>query len=305
MNIIKSPQDNIEAYLYDDANITMYDGLIDISKYNEITALEFFNELFREFNFFIENKENYRTIKTHFEEYRINYNLIPDDDLELDEYYSKIRFLQCLAFLIEYHFNENDDEITLKSCEFIKGLTHKKFKSETIEKKFDFDSAVEFIKTLPTTRAKILFLTYIKTGYLQDITTGYIKDPLSEILAINFKNKCELEIQKYTEILQIETESLSILPQTITQEQTKELNGLNWQGSELQFTELTKALFETKLISPEITQKEFFKRMKQFFNVKDFDDKEKLKGIRARTKDLTPFINTIETSLNNWIKNKD
>jgi hypothetical protein len=45
--------------------------------------------------------------------------------------------------------------------------------------------------------------------------------------------------------------------------------------------------------------------MKQFFNVKDFDEKEKLKGIRARTKDLTPFINTIETSLNNWIKNKD
>lgn len=222
MNIIKSPQDNIEAYLYDDINIIMYDGLIDIYKYNEITTLEFFNELFREFNFFIENKENYRTIKTHFEEYRINYNLIPDDDLELDEYYRKIRFLQQLGHLIEWHFSENDDEITLKSCEFIQGLTHKKFEAETIEKKFDFNLIVQFINTLPTTRAKILYLTYIKTDYLQDIKTGYLQDPLSEILAENFKNKCELEIQKFKEILELETESLSIPPPTITQEQTKE-----------------------------------------------------------------------------------
>ena len=121
-----------------------------------------------------------------------------------------------------------------------------------------------------------------------------------------------LSFNKIVDFLEKEKDNLSnanVFTLTNTQQtetiETTEANSLNWQGSELQFTELTKALFETKLISPEITQKEFFKRMKQFFNVKDFDDKEKLKGIRARTKDLTPFINTIETSLNNWIKNKD
>lgn len=82
-------------------------------------------------------------------------------------------------------------------------------------------------------------------------------------------------------------------------------NTLNWKGSELKFSELAKALFETKLISPELTQKEFFKRMKLLFSIDDFDEKEKLKIIRARSKDLTPFIGILENSLNNWIKNKD
>jgi hypothetical protein len=114
--------------------------------------------------------------------------------------------------------------------------------------------------------------------------------------------KIRFSIKKRNDFLNDKKERLTTHPKQIV---TELENSLNWQGSELHFTELIKALFETKLISPEITQKEFFKRMKQFFNVKDFDDKEKLKGIRARTKDLTPFINTIETSLNNWIKNKD
>lgn len=95
---------------------------------------------------------------------------------------------------------------------------------------------------------------------------------------------------------ELETNSQSIM---------KAGDTLNWQGTTLQFTELTKALFETKLISPTLTQKEFFKKMELFFNIDEFDEKEKLKGIRARSKDLTPFINTLETSLNNWIKNKD
>lgn len=95
---------------------------------------------------------------------------------------------------------------------------------------------------------------------------------------------------------ELETNSQSIM---------KAGDTLNWQGTHLQFTELTKALFETKLISPTLTQKEFFKRMELFFNVDEFDEKEKLKGIRARSRDLTPFINTLEISLNNWIKNKD
>ncbi len=114
--------------------------------------------------------------------------------------------------------------------------------------------------------------------------------------------KMKFSIKKRNDFLNHKKERLTTQPKQIV---TALENSLNWQGQPIQFTELTKALFETKLISPEITQKEFFKRMKQFFNVKEFDDKEKLKGIRARSKDLTPFINVLETSLNNWIKSKD
>ena len=130
------------------------------------------------------------------------------------------------------------------------------------------------------------------TDFLGEIDTKII-----QLLNLSFN-----KIVDFLEKEKDKKERLTTHPKQIV---TELENALNWQGSELHFTELIKALFETKLISPEITQKEFFKRMKQFFNVKDFDEKEKLKGIRARTKDLTPFINTIETSLNNWIKNKD
>jgi hypothetical protein len=80
-------------------------------------------------------------------------------------------------------------------------------------------------------------------------------------------------------------------------------NTLHWQGTPLQFTELAKALFETKLITT-LTQKEFFKRMKLFFNVAEFDESDKIKEIVNRTNTPTPFINTLEISLNNYRNNQ-
>ncbi|HEU4789802.1 MAG TPA: RteC domain-containing protein [Flavobacterium sp.] len=82
-------------------------------------------------------------------------------------------------------------------------------------------------------------------------------------------------------------------------------NTLKWQGTPLQFAELTKALILSGKLNPELSQKEVFKRMKQLFNVEDFNENDKLKDIRKKSKELTPLINTLEISLTNWIKNKD
>lgn len=82
-------------------------------------------------------------------------------------------------------------------------------------------------------------------------------------------------------------------------------NSLNWQGTPLQFTELTKALIQSNLISPELSENERFKRMRQLFNINEFNEGDKLKDIRRRTNTPTPLLNILETSLNNWIKNKD
>ena len=73
---------------------------------------------------------------------------------------------------------------------------------------------------------------------------------------------------------------------------------LDWKGTELQFTELTKTLIETKFISPELTQKEIFKRMKHFFNVNDFDEADKIKQVTNRSSN--PLIEILETTLNNF-----
>jgi hypothetical protein len=81
-------------------------------------------------------------------------------------------------------------------------------------------------------------------------------------------------------------------------------NSLNWQGTALQFTELTKALIESNLISPELTEKERFKRLKQFFNIEEFNESDKIKEIVNRTNTPTPFINILEVSLNNYRNNQ-
>ena len=80
---------------------------------------------------------------------------------------------------------------------------------------------------------------------------------------------------------------------------------LKWKGSELELTELSKALIELGLISPDLTQKEIFKRLRAFLQVDDFNENDKLKDIRKRTNTKTPLLNKLETSLNNWIHKKD
>lgn len=86
---------------------------------------------------------------------------------------------------------------------------------------------------------------------------------------------------------------------------TSIINTLDWQGSTLDFSEFTKALIESGYIGKVKNEAIVFEKMKQFFNVKDFDKSDKLKQVRNRTRELTPVIHTLETSLLNWIKRKD
>lgn len=80
---------------------------------------------------------------------------------------------------------------------------------------------------------------------------------------------------------------------------------LEWKGNTLQFAELVKALIESNLISPELSQKDIFELMREAFNIEHFDEGDKNKQIRNRTKTLTPLINTLEINLTNWIEKKD
>jgi hypothetical protein len=169
------------------------------------------------------------------------------------------------------------------------------------ESEFDFENELKYLYSdweLTTIESQILYLTTLKTRYLQSSYSNNLT------YGTTFDKKCDLEIELLKSRLEFEPikEQLTNQPQQVGTNQT---NSLNWQGTPLQFTELTKALFETKLVSPEMNQKEFFKRMKLFFNIDDFKEREKLKDIRIRTNTTTPLLNILETSLNNWIKNKD
>jgi hypothetical protein len=98
--------------------------------------------------------------------------------------------------------------------------------------------------------------------------------------------------------------------QLTTQTQQKQTlphteNSLKWQGTNLEFTELVKALFEANKLNPDLTQTEIYKRLKLFFNIDEFNENDKLKDIRKRTNTKTPLLHVLETSLNNWITKKD
>jgi hypothetical protein len=114
--------------------------------------------------------------------------------------------------------------------------------------------------------------------------------------------KMKFSIKKRNDFLNHKKEQLTTQPKQIA---TALENSLNWQGTNLEFTELVKALFESNKLNPELKQVEIFKKLKQFFNIDEFKESEKLQDIRKRTNTTTPFINILETSLNNWIKKKD
>lgn len=117
--------------------------------------------------------------------------------------------------------------------------------------------------------------------------------------------KCERLTLTYSKILSYLKDKKTQLTTQPKQMETALENSLTWQGTPLEFTELVKALFESNKLNPELKQNEIFKRLKHFFNIDDFNENDKLKDIRRRTNTTTPLINILETSLNNWIKNKD
>lgn len=127
-------------------------------------------------------------------------------------------------------------------------------------------------------------------------SNNYYNVEVCEKLSVSFSKIIEFLIN-----LQNEKANITIMS-NIPPEPTPTLN---WTGTELELSELIKALIEAKKFSTELTQTEIFQRFRYFFNVKNFDEKDKLKDIRKRTNTLSIFINKLEISLNNWIKAKD
>jgi hypothetical protein len=85
----------------------------------------------------------------------------------------------------------------------------------------------------------------------------------------------------------------------------KDHSNLKWNGSNLQLTELIKALIESNLLNHELSQKEIFKRFTDFLQVKEFDENDKIRDIRKRTHTKTPLLNLLEKSITSYIINKD
>jgi RteC protein len=300
MDYIKVPQGNLEAFLDNDFNIEIYEDLTEKGEYEGLfDPLLFFNLLYEEFNFFYTNSMRYLDIKNHFKEhYSITEIEIKDFDyIDMKKYY----FLWAINELIDKEFENEKNAVTLRSCEYVEILyteikNHIYPNNDNNNFKFDFDEVKIYLETIELTKDKISYLTVKKTDYLQNKT-----DFLDSAWEVSFDKKCTLEIDKLKEFQKIETTNITVENQVVE----PPLKTLNWQGTTLEFSELSKALCESGLIGKVKNDKEVFESMKQFFNVEDFDKSDKLKQVRNRTKELTPLINRLEVALTNWIKRKD
>jgi hypothetical protein len=260
MDIIKTPQDNIAAFLYNEINIKILKEFGGSDDRNP-EILDFFNLLFTEFGFFIENAENYLSIRDHFS---LRYLYYPaSEELKNNTELVLQRISLYLAFieLLDFHYpKEKREGVFLKSCEHI----------EEVLEMYDLFFTQETNESLKNEGADFRITSSI-------IPAQFAKIP-------------------------VQSQNSDAINETTPIQKD---NTLHWQGTPLQFTELTKALIQSNLISPELFEKERFKRMREFFNLNTFDEGDKLKDIKKRSNTTTPLLNILETSLNNWIKNKD
>ena len=198
MEIIKSPQDNLEAYLCNSINIEIYKEL------TKIDSLEFFNKLYYEFDFFQQNIKNYLKIINHFEGF---------DSLEEHNKLKEYPFLENYVFyfyeslnkLITKHYPvESREDRIIKSCEHIEEI-YKRLSISVYGTYSQFESFLEEIEDFED-EAKIKSLIEFK--YLS------LKNPQIFISnqGIPFDEKCELEIHRLKELLKLESQTFITLP---------------------------------------------------------------------------------------------
>jgi len=103
------------------------------------------------------------------------------------------------------------------------------------ENKYDFQKVKQHIETLTTVKDKILYLTEIKTDFLQN-KSGWDME-----IGTPFDRKCELEIKKLNEVLKLETAT--------TTPKTKPVFKLSdKKGAKIDLIRVLNALYELKLI---------------------------------------------------------
>ena len=296
MKQIETPQTDIDLFLDNTFNILIYESLTNgwTAQSDLFEPLAFFNLLYSELEFFKNNSENYITIKNHFQDY----NSIFKSGLSKEQ---TIFLLQKLIELIkETVLKNNENEVVEFSYYFLLDIAISFDEeldfgnSSENDNDFYFENTKKELKKITSTPDKIKYLVDCKTDYLQNNIVE-----LDNVWNVTFDKKCDLEIIKLKELLALETTPTTQTPPTVPAPE----NTLNWQGTELQFTELFKAVYEAKMLDPKLNQTEIFKRLKLFFQIKDFKESDKIREVTDRN-EPTPFLNILETALVNFRNKK-
>lgn len=285
MDIIKTPQTDVQSFLYNELNIEIYNELTEDDDYkNLFEPLEFFNMLYSTAEFYLNYDESYLKIKKHF-------NKLPFENEEKSYF-----FLWWLKELIEQsHHSDSPNAIQKKSFEVINDLFDKleaklypAKEDEKTENTYDFSKVKKHLQTITNNKDKVNYLIEIKTDYLQNQNSWKLNDSWE----IPFDQKCDLEIDKLKSFLKTTEPRHS----TTTNVQSK----LNWQGTQTEFIELIKALIQNENIKG--TQTEIIKTLSGVFNIEIKNPNKIITDIKNRNNGSeTLFLDKLKKALFDYI----
>lgn len=196
-----TPKTDIEEYLNNDFNLEIFKDLTENEDWQgTFEPLDFLNLLYEQFEIVNANKEKPLSVVKHLfglklEQTKLYYLLDYLDEHIYkhsgSEYEPKDKQLSICRGFIEKEFDKLEAELYPK--------TEPEPQPEK-ENKYDFQKVKQHIETLTTVKDKILYLTEIKTDFLQNESSGeprLISDKPFDLM-------CELEIKMLHEVLKLE-----------------------------------------------------------------------------------------------------
>ena len=305
MNEITIPQTDINAFLIDEVSIEIYQYL-EGNETDTLSVLDFFNLIYTEFNFYINNSENYLILKENFQKlsyetievYKQKENLSVEiyDNLQDDVSLKLLNLFTGLLLLVKnYNANKTVSKLEKKAFEVLEfyyihwGCMNENSENHgTFEKNYrwNFDNLLNEISLLSNIKDKIKILLEKKSEFQQKVNTG-----IRTYGELFFDDFCEIEIEKLKQLLFLETQQ---------NEKTTNTNTLKWHGKQTEFIELVKALIINENIKG--TQVELIETLSNVFGITIKNPSKLINDIKTRNNGSeTLFLDKLKKSLFNYI----
>ena len=251
-----TPKTDIEEYLNNDFNLEIFKDLTENEDWQgTFEPLDFLNLLYEQFEIVNANKEKPLSVVKHL------------FGLKLEQ--TKLYYLLNYLNKHIYKHSGSEDEPKDKQLSICRGFIEKEYdkleaelypdEEPETENKYDFQKVKQHIETFETVKEKILYLTEIKTDFLQN--KPYWDFPFET----PFDRKCELEIEMLNKIVGIEAH-------TTTTPKAKPVFKLSEKkGAKTDLIRVLNALYELRLFNKTDglipTKQEFMETMGEYLGV--------------------------------------
>lgn len=254
-----TPKTDIEEYLNNDFNLEIFEDLTENEDWQgTFEPLDFLNLLYEQFEIVNANKEKPLSVVKHL------------FGLKLEQ--TKLYYLLYYLKRHIYKHSGSEYEPKDKQLSICRGFIEKEYDKleaelypETEpepqpekENKYDFQKVKQHIETLTTVKDKILYLTDIKTDFLQNKSSWDLD------LGTPFDRKCELEIKKLNEVLKLEAHTTTPKAKPVFKLSDK-------KGAKTDLIRVLNALYELRLFNKTDgqipTKQEFIETMGEYLGV--------------------------------------